>query len=128
MSETQRGLNENRKRWLGLLEEATKEALSGLSDGVDLAWRAAYADGALSGKVKHLMAVALAAGTGCRNCVLAHTEHAVKKGATKEEFLEVLAVVVSMRGTTGIAESLRVVQFLDELGEWSTEAPSQKTS
>ena len=74
------------------------------------------------------MAVALAAGTGCRNCVLAHTEHAIKKGATKEEFLEVLAVVVSMRGTTGIAESLRVVQFLDVLGEWSSQAPAQRPS
>jgi len=25
-------------------------------------------------------------------------------------------VVISMRGTTGVAESLRVVQFLEELG------------
>jgi len=118
MSESQIGLNENRKKWLGLLNAAVKEALPDLSDGVDLAWKAAYADGALSGKVKHLMALALAAGTGRRNCVLAQAESAAKLGASKQEFLETLAVVVSMRGTTGVAESLRVVQFLDERGEW----------
>jgi len=118
MSESQIGLNENRKKHLGLLDAAMKEALPDLSNGVDLAWKGAYADGALSGRVKHLMALALAAGTGCRNCVLAHAEHAAKQGASKQEFLETLAVVVSMRGTTGVAESLRVVQFLDERGEW----------
>jgi hypothetical protein len=35
---------------------------------------------------------------------------------SKEEILEVISVVVSMRGTTGVAESLRVIQLLDELG------------
>jgi len=33
----------------------------------------------------------------------------------KDEISETLFVVVSMRGTTGVAESLRVVQLLDEL-------------
>jgi AhpD family alkylhydroperoxidase len=76
----------------------------------------AYKDGALSCKVKRLMALALALGAECRNCILAQTMRALENGATKEEILETLSVVVSMRGTTGIAESLRVVQLLDELG------------
>jgi AhpD family alkylhydroperoxidase len=76
-----------------------------------------YKDGVLDGKTKRLMALAIALGAGCRNCVLGQASYAVEKGATKEEILEVLAVVVSMRGTTGIAESLRVVQWLDELGK-----------
>lgn len=77
----------------------------------------AYKDGALSCKVKRLMALALALGAECRNCILAQTMRALENGATKEEILETLSVVVSMRGTTGIAESLRVVQLLDELGK-----------
>jgi len=72
-------------------------------------------DGALSCKVKRLMALTLALGAGCRNCILAQTKNALGNGATKDEILETLSVVISMRGTTGVAESLRVVQLLDEL-------------
>ena len=75
-----------------------------------------YKDGALSGKVKRLMSLAIALGAGCRNCVLGQTRYALDSGASQEEILETLSVVISMRGTTGVAESLRVVQFLEELG------------
>ena len=68
------------------------------------------------GKTKRLMALAIALGTGCCNCVLGQAAYAVDQGAGKEEILETLSVVVSMRGTTGIAESLRVIQWLDESG------------
>jgi AhpD family alkylhydroperoxidase len=118
MSESQVDLNENRKKHLRLLEETVKAELPGLDEGLDIVWNAVYADGALSAKVKRLMAVVLALGTGCRNCVLAQTELALGQGATKREFLEAIGVVVSMRGTTGIAESLRVVQYLAEQGKW----------
>jgi AhpD family alkylhydroperoxidase len=74
-----------------------------------------YKDGALGSKVKRLMSLAIALGAGCRNCILGQTQLALESGATKEEILETISVVISMRGTTGVAESLRVVQFLDEL-------------
>jgi AhpD family alkylhydroperoxidase len=76
-----------------------------------------YKDGTLSCKVKRLMSLALALGAGCRNCILAQTMYALENGATKDEILETLSVVVSMRGTTGVAESVRVIQLLDELGK-----------
>jgi AhpD family alkylhydroperoxidase len=118
MSESQTKLNENRKKQLDLLQRSMEEAIPDLASGVALTWKGAYADGALSAKVKHLMAMVLALGAGCRNCVLAQTESAVDDGATRQEFLEALAVAISMRGTTGVAESLRVVQYLDERGIW----------
>ena len=77
----------------------------------------AYRDGALSCKVKRLMALAIALGAGCRNCILGQTMLAMENGATKDEILETISVVVSMRGTTGIAESLRVIQLLNESGK-----------
>lgn len=76
-----------------------------------------YKDGALSCKIKRLMSLALALGAGCRNCILAQTMYALENGATKDEILETISVAVSMRGTTGVAESLRVIQLLDELGK-----------
>ena len=77
----------------------------------------AYKDGALSTKTKRLMSLALALGAGCTNCILGQTMAALEAGATREEVLETPSVVVSMRGTTGVAESLRVVKLLDELGK-----------
>jgi len=76
-----------------------------------------YKDGALSTKVKRLMSLAMALGVGCTNCILGQTERALEAGATKDEVLETLSVVVSMRGTTGMAESLRVIKLLEELGK-----------
>ena len=44
------------------------------------------------------------------------TKLALEQGATREEMLETIAVVTSMRGTTGVAESLWVIEMLDEMG------------
>ena len=111
MAESQRDLNENRLRQRERFAEVLPDvwnALMGLMGEV-------YKDGALSCKVKRLMSLAIALGAGCRNCILAQTTLALENGASKEEILETLSVVVSMRGTTGVAESVRVIQLLDEL-------------
>ena len=76
----------------------------------------AYKEGALSSKVKRLIALAAALKVGYTNCILAQTEKALDEGATKDEIFETLQVLVAMGGTTGIAESLRVIKYLDELG------------
>ena len=75
-----------------------------------------YKDGALSAKVKRLMALAIALRIGCTNCILGQTKRALDQGATREEILETISVNVGMSGTTGFAEGLRVLKFLDELG------------
>ncbi len=76
-----------------------------------------YSEGALSVKVKRLMSLAIALRAGCINCILSQTRYAMDAGATREEILETIQVVVAMSGTTGIAESLRVIEFLDEQGK-----------
>ncbi|MCK9276357.1 MAG: carboxymuconolactone decarboxylase family protein [Syntrophales bacterium] len=113
MSESQLELNENRKKQLGNFLRAMPDVAKMLGAQVN----EAYKDGAIDSKTKRLMAMAVALGAGCRNCVLSQAEAALNLGATKEDFLETIEVVVSMRGTTGIAESIRVIQFLDELGK-----------
>lgn len=113
MVESQKELNGKRRQQL----ERFGELLPGILGRVRDQANETYQDGALPGKVKRLMALAIALGAGCRNCVLGQTMYALEGGASKDEFLETIAVVASMRGTTGIAESLRVVQLLDELGE-----------
>lgn len=111
MSENQVELDKNRRKNLGKFMKAMPELGKQLGAQVE----EAYKDGALDTKTKRLMAMALALGAGCRNCVLGQATAALDQGATKEEMLETIGVVVSMRGTTGVAESLRVIQLLDEL-------------
>ena len=113
MPESQIDLNNNRKKQLGRIIEVMPEKGKQLMDQVG----ETYKDGALERKTKHLMALAIALGVGCQNCVLFHTEAALASGASKEEFLDTISIVSSMRGTTGVAESLRVIQFLDDLGK-----------
>jgi AhpD family alkylhydroperoxidase len=111
--ESQIELDKNRMKQRDKFAEVLPDvwgAIRGLTSEV-------YKDGTLSCKVKRLMSLAIALGAGCRNCILAQTMYALENGATKDEILETLSVVVSMRGTTGVAESLRVVQLLDELGK-----------
>ncbi len=111
MVESQTELNNNRMNQLGKFAELLPEGqVRNLTNDV-------YKDAELSCKVKRLMALAVALGAGCRNCVLGQAMYALENGATKEEILETISVVVSMRGTTGLAESLRVVQLLEELGK-----------
>ena len=76
-----------------------------------------YSEGALAVKVKRLMSLAIALRAGCINCILSQTQYALDAGATREEILETIEVVVAMGGTTGIAESLRVIEYLDEQGK-----------
>lgn len=113
MVESQVELNNNRMKQLGKFAELLPDLLGQIRDQTNMV----YKDGALNGKVKRLIALGVALGAGCRNCVLGQTMYALDNGATKDELLETISVVVSMRGTTGVGESLRVVQLLEELGK-----------
>ena len=75
-----------------------------------------YKDGALSGKIKRMMALTGALVHGCRACILYQTEEALTLGATAGEILEACAVAISLGGTMGAGETTRVVQFLEEKG------------
>ena len=111
MSESQITLNEQREALVGKLAEQSPE----MALLVHNTQEEAFKEGALSSKTKRLMALSIALGVGCRNCELHQAMEALGLGATKEEFLEVIGVLISIRGTTGVAESLRVIQLLDEL-------------
>ncbi|MFC1964232.1 carboxymuconolactone decarboxylase family protein [Chloroflexota bacterium] len=78
---------------------------------------AVYKDGALSHKMKRLIAMAIAVSLGCRPCITGQTKMAVEAGATREEVLEAASVVLAMHGTSGYSESWRVVKILEELGK-----------
>jgi len=77
-----------------------------------------YRDGALSHKVKRLIALAVPLRVGCTKCIIAQTKFAVEAGATKAEVLEAVSVAIYMGGSPAIGWSWRVVEVLEELGKW----------
>ena len=77
-----------------------------------------YKDGALSEKIKRLMAMVVALRAGCTGCIIAQTKRAVETGATKAEVLEAVSVATAISGSTAGSHSWRVVKLLEELGKW----------
>ena len=110
--ESQVELNNQRLELRSKCAEALPEFIGAESEVLDIAYR----DGALNAKMKRLIALGIALGARCTNCVLSQTQGALDAGTTKAEIFETLQVVVAISGTTGIAESLRVIKFLEELG------------
>ena len=54
--------------------------------------------GALDAKTKELMALAIAIAMRCEGCIVYHVRTAQKKGASREELAETIAVAVEMGG------------------------------
>ena len=59
--------------------------------------KAVFAEGALSGKMKQLIAVAVAHVTQCPYCIKGHTKAAQRAGATPQELMEAVWVAAEMR-------------------------------
>jgi AhpD family alkylhydroperoxidase len=59
--------------------------------------KAVFAEGALSAKMKQVIAVAVAHVTQCPYCIKGHTKAALKAGATQEELMEAIWVAAEMR-------------------------------
>ena len=81
------------------LSPATEEAFQAFSQKV-------FAEGALSIKMKQLIAVAVAHVTQCPYCIKGHTKAALRHGASREELMEAIWVAAEMR-----AEAPTLIQF-----------------
>jgi AhpD family alkylhydroperoxidase len=64
-----------------------------------------FADGALPGRTKQLIAVAVAHVTQCPYCIRGHTKAALRHGATPEEIMEAVWVAAEMRAGGSYAHS-----------------------
>lgn len=68
--------------------------------------QAVFADGALPGKTKQLIAVAVAHVTQCPYCIRGHAKAAVRHGATPQEIMEAIWVAAEMRAGGAYAHSI----------------------
>lgn len=76
--------------------------------------RQIYTDGALPGKTKQLVALAVAHVTQCPYCIRAHTQQALKSGATPREMMEAIWVAAEMRAGAAVAHSELALDVIRE--------------
>jgi AhpD family alkylhydroperoxidase len=76
--------------------------------------KAVFAAGALPGKTKQLIAVAVAHATQCPYCIDGHTKLARRTGATPEEIMEAIWVAAEMRAGAAYAHSTVALHALGE--------------
>jgi AhpD family alkylhydroperoxidase len=76
--------------------------------------RAVFAGGALSAKVKQVIAVAVAHVTQCPYCIKGHTKAALRSGATREELMEAIWVAAEMRAGGAYAHSALAIATFEE--------------
>ncbi len=76
--------------------------------------REAVAPGALDGKTKELIALAIAVATHCDDCIVYHARDALEAGATREEIFEAVGVAILMAGGPGLMYGSHVATILDE--------------
>lgn len=77
---------------------ALRERIPEVYSGFNAISAAALADGALSAKVKELMAMTIGIVHGCDGCIASHARGAARAGATEDEAAEAIAVSIMMHG------------------------------
>jgi AhpD family alkylhydroperoxidase len=97
--------------------KALAEKRRNLAPDAEAAFRqfsqAVFQEGALSRKVKQLIAVAVAHVTQCPYCIQGHTKAAAREGATPEEVMEAIWVAAEMRAGGAYAHSAIALDVLD---------------
>ena len=80
-----------------------------------------FAEGALSVKVKQLIAVAAAHVTQCPYCIRGHTRAARRTGATPQEIMEAIWVAAEMRAGAAYAHSALALDEIERAAAQSGE-------
>jgi AhpD family alkylhydroperoxidase len=102
------------------LKEPYRELAQAIPDvigGYGAMHRAAMAEGALSTRMKELVALAIAITRECDGCISAHARGAAHRGATLSEVTEMIGVAILMNGGTGLVWGPRALAAYHEFAE-----------
>ena len=83
---------------LSPLHRQLRRAIPDAYQGFGELHRAAFAEGALDGATKELIALAIAVVEGCDGCIASHARAAARAGASKQEAAEAIGVTFLMKG------------------------------
>ncbi|MCI0393040.1 MAG: carboxymuconolactone decarboxylase family protein [Acidobacteria bacterium] len=86
------------RKHLGLLMKRMSKELAGPLSGFAQLHGKSLTDGALSRKVKELIALGIAIAARCDACIAYHVHDALRAGATRQEIVETIGVAMLMGG------------------------------
>jgi AhpD family alkylhydroperoxidase len=95
------------------LAQQRRELASAQQTAFDAFGKAVFADGALSAKMKQIIAVAVAHVTQCPYCIKGHTKAARRAGATPQELMETVWVAAEMRAGAAYAHAALMLDTLN---------------
>ncbi|HEU5308689.1 MAG TPA: carboxymuconolactone decarboxylase family protein [Acidimicrobiia bacterium] len=87
-----------------------RQAIPDVWEGFGALHDAAMSDGALTGKEKQLIALAIAVAKRCDGCIASHARSAARLGASRAEVAEALGVALLMDGGTATVYGPRAWQ------------------
>jgi AhpD family alkylhydroperoxidase len=71
-------------------------------------------DGALSAKVKELIALAIGIAVRCDGCIAFHVHDALKAGATHDEIVDAIGVAIYMGGAPAVVYGSQALEALQQ--------------
>lgn len=86
-----------------------------LMNGFSALAGSATKEGALSKKIKELIALALGIAAHCDGCIGFHVQALVKLGVTREELLETLGMAIYMGGGPSVMYAADALRAFEEL-------------
>jgi AhpD family alkylhydroperoxidase len=105
--------NEYRKQLVAGVTEIAQLAPDTIKGYVELHSAGRKTD-LLGAKVRELIALAVAVTLRCDGCIAAHTEAAIKAGASKEQIAEALGVAIAVNTGAAVVYSTRVMDAVKE--------------
>ena len=79
------------------------------------------ADGALSFKVKELMALGIAITVRCDGCIAYHINQSLDAGANREEIVETIGVAIMMGGGPSVMYGAEAMAAMEEISKYRAE-------
>ncbi len=86
----------------------------GVMEGFARMHQASVAEGALSAKVKELIALAIGITVRCDGCIAYHVHDALKAGASHREVVEAIGVAVMMGGGPSVVYGSQALEALEQ--------------
>ena len=78
---------------------------------------AVFADGALSGREKALIALAVAHAVQCPYCIDAYSTECLKAGSDLEQMTEALHVAVAIRGGASLVHGMQMLEHVKKISQ-----------
>ena len=76
--------------------------------------KASSTDGALSAKVKELIALAIGIVVRCDGCIAFHVHDAIQAGASREEIVDAIGVAIMMGGGPAVVYGSQALEALEQ--------------